>query len=115
MQYLEKENAHLESDIKGILNELNYQKELNSLMHEKVAHLETCLKNSKVFIFFEVRVRLRSRLCPPENLSIEFYFSNFHNAMLSDICINQVEWKSIVSSTAFLDNFMDTCLSVGEW
>lgn len=46
-EFLEKENAQLELEMKSILSELNYHKDLNNLMHEKVAHLETSLQNSK--------------------------------------------------------------------
>lgn len=38
--------------MKRNINELNYQKDLNNLMQEKVAHLEMNLKNSKVSSFF---------------------------------------------------------------
>ncbi|KAF5467065.1 hypothetical protein F2P56_016929 [Juglans regia] len=46
-EFLEKENIHLESEMKRNINELNYQKDLNNLMQEKVAHLEMNLRNSK--------------------------------------------------------------------
>lgn len=46
-EFLEEENTRLESEIKSILNELNYHKDLNNLMHDKVSHLETSLQNSK--------------------------------------------------------------------
>jgi len=51
LQFLEEENNRLESEMKSILNELNYRKDLSNLMHDKVAHLETCLQNSKVLLF----------------------------------------------------------------
>ncbi|KAE7997005.1 hypothetical protein FH972_001680 [Carpinus fangiana] len=46
-EFLEKENTRLESDMKSIVNELNYRKDLTNMMHDKVAHLETSLQNSK--------------------------------------------------------------------
>jgi len=35
--------------MKGILNELNHQKDLNNLMQDKVSKLEMSLKHSEVF------------------------------------------------------------------
>ncbi|XP_050250048.1 kinesin-like protein KIN-UC isoform X3 [Quercus robur] len=46
-EILEKENIHLESEMKGILNELNHQKDLNNLMQDKVSKLEMSLKQSE--------------------------------------------------------------------
>nr|XP_023912109.1 kinesin-like protein KIN-UC isoform X3 [Quercus suber] len=46
-EILEKENIHLESEMKGILSELNHQKDLNNLMQDKVAKLEMSLKHSE--------------------------------------------------------------------
>lgn len=50
-QFLEKENTCLELEMKDLLNELNYQKDHNDLMSEKVAQLEVNLTYSKVFSF----------------------------------------------------------------
>ncbi|KAK9283707.1 hypothetical protein L1049_011957 [Liquidambar formosana] len=46
-EFLEKENACLEGEMKDILNELNHQKDQNNLMRDEVAHLEMSLKHSK--------------------------------------------------------------------
>ncbi|KAM3698379.1 hypothetical protein ACB098_06G184300 [Castanea mollissima] len=46
-EFLEKENIHLETEMKGILNELNHQKDLNNLTQDKVAKLEMSLKHSE--------------------------------------------------------------------
>ncbi|XWS75191.1 hypothetical protein CRYUN_Cryun01aG0064100 [Craigia yunnanensis] len=46
-EFLEKENIRLELDMKDILAELNCQKDHNSLMQDKIADLEMCLKQSK--------------------------------------------------------------------
>lgn len=49
LQFLEKDNTRLESEMKDLLMELNKQKEENNLMHDKITQLEMNLKNSKVF------------------------------------------------------------------
>lgn len=46
-EFLEKENTSLESEMKGIVNELKHQKDHNNLMHDKVAKLEMSLKHSE--------------------------------------------------------------------
>ncbi|XWS56402.1 hypothetical protein CRYUN_Cryun09bG0082600 [Craigia yunnanensis] len=46
-EFLEKENIRLELDMKGILAELNCQKDHNSLMQDKISDLEMSLKQSK--------------------------------------------------------------------
>lgn len=52
LQFLEKENAHLELEVEKILGELNHQKDQNNLKREKIVQLEISLKNSKVLPFF---------------------------------------------------------------
>lgn len=49
LQFLEKDNTRLESEMKDLLMELNKQKEENNLMHDEITQLEMNLKNSKVF------------------------------------------------------------------
>ncbi|KAI3416662.1 Kinesin-like protein, partial [Psidium guajava] len=39
-EFLEKENDRLESEMKDILNELNWQKDQNGLMHNKISELQ---------------------------------------------------------------------------
>ncbi|XP_022765450.1 kinesin-like protein KIN-UC [Durio zibethinus] len=46
-EFLEKENTHLELDMKDSLAELNCHKDHNSLMQDKIANLEMSLKQSK--------------------------------------------------------------------
>ncbi|KAI8563626.1 hypothetical protein RHMOL_Rhmol03G0124000 [Rhododendron molle] len=44
-EFLQKENAHLEIELEGTLNELNRLKDENNFMHSEVARLEISLKH----------------------------------------------------------------------
>lgn len=48
VQFLEKENNRLQSEIEDLKKELNSQKDLNNLMHNEIASLESNVKKSKV-------------------------------------------------------------------
>ncbi|XP_058204579.1 kinesin-like protein KIN-UC isoform X6 [Rhododendron vialii] len=48
-EFLQKENAHLEIELEGTLNELNRLKDQNNFMHSEVARLEISLKHNKVY------------------------------------------------------------------
>lgn len=50
MQFLEKENTRLESELKNVLKDLNEHKDHNDVMRDKVAHLEMNLKHNKVSV-----------------------------------------------------------------
>lgn len=48
VQFLEKENNRLQSEVEDLKKELNSQKDLNSSIHNEIAHLESNVKKSKV-------------------------------------------------------------------
>ncbi|XP_058204580.1 kinesin-like protein KIN-UA isoform X7 [Rhododendron vialii] len=48
-EFLQKENAHLEIELEGTLNELNRLKDQNNFMHSEVARLEISLKHNKQY------------------------------------------------------------------
>ncbi|KAL6123914.1 hypothetical protein ACLB2K_076430 [Fragaria x ananassa] len=48
-EFLEKENTHLELEMKDLLYELNNQKEHHDIMHGKVAQLEMSLEQGKMY------------------------------------------------------------------
>ncbi|KAH7855331.1 hypothetical protein Vadar_023797 [Vaccinium darrowii] len=50
-EFLQKENAHLQIELEGKLNELNHLKDQNNFMHAEVARLEVSLKHRKEYQF----------------------------------------------------------------
>nr|GMC76196.1 armadillo repeat-containing kinesin-like protein 1 isoform X2 [Ipomoea batatas] len=59
-EFLEKENNRLQSEVEDLKKELNSQKDLNSSIHNEIAHLESNVKKSKVF--WKENTRLESEL-----------------------------------------------------
>lgn len=75
MQFLEKENTRLESELQNVLKDLNEHKDHNDVMRHKVAHLEMNLKHNKVSV--KLYFNSSNIMCPGAciYMHMEFYSS----------------------------------------
>ncbi|XP_031105853.1 kinesin-like protein KIN-UC isoform X2 [Ipomoea triloba] len=78
-EFLEKENNRLQSEVEDLKKELNSQKDLNSSIHNEIAHLESNVKKSK---FLEKEnTRLESEL---KNVLKDLNEHKDHNDVMRD-------------------------------